>query len=215
MLLRAFRPRLRDAHRAADWINHLITITRRGDAGHVEPEVCGRIGAYAARNNSRNVRNCPEKSEAVKSQTRRRRLDAASERPHDRWPQTPAPSVTIVEMLRHVFVRVHGLDIVERVCAPVRDRPSVRHVIVPTVVRLGPRPPVGSFPLPPQARVMGVAVHRLGTAPDGRPDSVAASEGLEPPTLALGKPCSIRLSYEATRGDGCHGRGRAPSLGRR
>jgi hypothetical protein len=155
MLLRAFRPRLRDAHRAADWINHLITITRRGDAGHVEPEVCGRIGAYAARNNSRNVRNCPEKSEAVKSQTRRRRLDAASERPRDRWPQTPAPSVTIVEMLRHVFVRVHGLDIVERVCAPVRDRPSVRHVIVPTVVRLGPRPPVGSFPLPPQARVMG------------------------------------------------------------
>ena len=27
---------------------------------------------------------------------------------------------------------------------------------------------------------------------------MAASEGLEPPTLALGKPCSIRLSYEAT-----------------
>lgn len=29
-------------------------------------------------------------------------------------------------------------------------------------------------------------------------DCVAASKGLEPPTLALGKPCSIRLSYEAT-----------------
>jgi hypothetical protein len=26
---------------------------------------------------------------------------------------------------------------------------------------------------------------------------VAAREGLEPPTLALGKPCSIRLSYRA------------------
>ncbi len=33
---------------------------------------------------------------------------------------------------------------------------------------------------------------------------VAAREGLEPPTLALGKPCSIRLSYRAAlsrRGD--------------
>ncbi len=28
---------------------------------------------------------------------------------------------------------------------------------------------------------------------------VAAREGLEPPTLALGKPCSIRLSYRAAR----------------
>ena len=44
-------------------------------------------------------------------------------------------------------------------------------------------------------------------------DCVAASEGLEPPTLALGKPCSIRLSYEATRRDGCHAREQAPSLG--
>lgn len=26
---------------------------------------------------------------------------------------------------------------------------------------------------------------------------MAAREGLEPPTLALGKPCSIRLSYRA------------------
>ncbi len=31
-------------------------------------------------------------------------------------------------------------------------------------------------------------------------DCVAAREGLEPPTLALGKLCSIRLSYRATRG---------------
>ncbi len=30
---------------------------------------------------------------------------------------------------------------------------------------------------------------------------VATREGLEPPTLALGKLCSIRLSYRATRGD--------------
>ena len=31
-------------------------------------------------------------------------------------------------------------------------------------------------------------------------DWLAAREGLEPPTLALGKPCSIRLSYRAARG---------------
>jgi hypothetical protein len=30
---------------------------------------------------------------------------------------------------------------------------------------------------------------------------VATPEGLEPPTSALGKPCSIRLSYGATRGE--------------
>ena len=29
---------------------------------------------------------------------------------------------------------------------------------------------------------------------------MAAREGLEPPTLALGKLCSIRLSYRATPG---------------
>lgn len=29
---------------------------------------------------------------------------------------------------------------------------------------------------------------------------MATREGLEPPTLALGKLCSIRLSYRATRG---------------
>ncbi len=29
---------------------------------------------------------------------------------------------------------------------------------------------------------------------------LAAPEGLEPPTLALGKPCSIRLSYGAALG---------------
>ena len=29
---------------------------------------------------------------------------------------------------------------------------------------------------------------------------MAAREGLEPPTLALGKLCSILLSYRATRG---------------
>ena len=32
------------------------------------------------------------------------------------------------------------------------------------------------------------------------PDWLAAREGLEPPTLALGKLCSILLSYRATRG---------------
>lgn len=35
---------------------------------------------------------------------------------------------------------------------------------------------------------------------DGSEVALAASEGLEPPTLALGKPCSIRLSYEARAG---------------
>ena len=35
---------------------------------------------------------------------------------------------------------------------------------------------------------------------------MAAREGLEPPTLALGKPCSIRLSYRArVRCPDCHG----------
>src|SRR5688500_10563444 len=62
----------------------------------------------------------------------------------------------------------------------------------------------------------------LGTAKKTRNFSVvdeialAAREGLEPPTLALGKPCSIRLSYRATRGSavlrhgGRFGNGRAP-----
>ncbi|MDB5497938.1 MAG: transcriptional regulator, AraC family [Phenylobacterium sp.] len=40
---------------------------------------------------------------------------------------------------------------------------------------------------------------------------VAAREGLEPPTLALGKLCSILLSYRAAWRDGCHALGRAPS----
>ena len=31
---------------------------------------------------------------------------------------------------------------------------------------------------------------------------LAVPEGLEPPTLALGKPCSIRLSYRAARAGG-------------
>ncbi len=39
------------------------------------------------------------------------------------------------------------------------------------------------------------------------PDCVAAREGLEPPTLALGKPCSIRLSYRATLGVDAMGAG--------
>ena len=30
---------------------------------------------------------------------------------------------------------------------------------------------------------------------------MATPEGLEPPTSALGKPCSIRLSYGATQAD--------------
>ena len=30
--------------------------------------------------------------------------------------------------------------------------------------------------------------------------AVATPEGLEPPTSALGKPCSIRLSYGVTQG---------------
>ena len=34
------------------------------------------------------------------------------------------------------------------------------------------------------------------------PDCVAARKGLEPLTLALGKPCSIRLSYRAARAGG-------------
>ena len=34
----------------------------------------------------------------------------------------------------------------------------------------------------------------------GLSSTLAAREGLEPPTLALGKPCSIRLSYRAARG---------------
>ena len=51
------------------------------------------------------------------------------------------------------------------------------------------------------------AVPKLRTGID-----LAVPEGLEPPTLALGKPCSIRLSYEATRADGCHAFAQAPSL---
>src|ERR1700760_3869683 len=46
----------------------------------------------------------------------------------------------------------------------------------------------------------------------GAPRRVAAPEGLEPPTLALGKPCSIRLSYGAAWGDRCHAPSGNPSL---
>ena len=36
-------------------------------------------------------------------------------------------------------------------------------------------------------------------SPVGLKQQMATPEGLEPPTSALGKPCSIRLSYGATR----------------
>jgi hypothetical protein len=55
-----------------------------------------------------------------------------------------------------MFVRMHGLDIVERVRPPVGDRSLVSHVVVATVVRFGPLLAVGLFPFSPEPRIVRV-----------------------------------------------------------
>ena len=56
----------------------------------------------------------------------------------------------------------------------------------------------------PQAAGMSEVSGRDRRAERVRQDWLAAREGLEPPTFALGKRCSILLSYRAAR---CAGQG--------